>query len=177
MYRGIYFGYTGGYDHIYEIGVFEVTEKYALKLDYSNIFEYTDVDIAYLFMDKIYINPGQNAKSVKLASMQDWYFKIHFPGDPMMPGIFIMEQIMVAGTFIIRSMPDKKASKVLMQSCNNACIYRAVRPGDILVAYVELISYKRGIAKFSGASYVDDNLVCKIEFVMVVPDDMNILDR
>ncbi len=141
-------------------------------INYENIFEYGEDDMSYLFVDKAEVLPGIEAHGIKLASTQDWYFKIHFPGNPMMPGVFIMESIMTTGSLILYTMPEKKGEMILFNGCKDVRIYRSVRPGDILDTYVKLESYKRGIASFSGEASVEGRLVCKMHFTMTVPSEL-----
>lgn len=142
-----------------------------IELDYRNILEYTKDVQEYLFVDQVTVE-GSKAIGKKLVSSQDWYFCIHFPGNPIMPGVFIMESIMQTGTFIVSTMPGKKDISLLFDSSEKTKFYRGVRPGDILDTSAELLSYKRGIIKFVGEAYVDEELVCKMSFTLVSPDEL-----
>lgn len=142
-----------------------------MEFDYRNILEYTKDVQEYLFVDKVTVE-GNKATGRKLVSSQDWYFCIHFPGNPIMPGIFIMESIMQTGTFIVSAMPGKKDIPLVFDSNEKTKFYKGVRPGDILKTEVELLSYKRGIIKFVGQAHVDEDLICKMGFTLVAPDEL-----
>lgn len=142
-----------------------------IELDYRNILEYTKDVQEYLFVDKVTVE-GNKAVGRKVVSSQDWYFCIHFPGNPIMPGIFIMESIMQTGTFIVTTMPGKKEISLLFDSNESTKFYKGVRPGDTLKTSVEMLSYKRGIVKFVGEGYIEEELVCKMKFTLVVPEEL-----
>lgn len=144
----------------------------SICINYENILDHAGVDMLYLFVDKAEVVPGREARGVKLASTQDWYFKLHFPGDPMMPGLFIMESIMITGSFILSALPDRKGKRILFNGCKDARIYRSVRPGDILESHVVLDSCKRGVAFFHGEAYVGKELVCRMGFTLTIPAEV-----
>lgn len=143
-----------------------------IVLDYENMLEYIKDDMEYLFVDRVEVIPGKSAEGIKLASSQDWYFKIHFPGNPMMPGVFIMESIMQTGGYIINTMPGKKDFALVFRGCKSLDFYKDVRPGDILRTHATLESYKRGVAKFFGEAFVDDVKVCSMKFTLVVLEEI-----
>ena len=141
-------------------------------LDYRNMAEYFQQDVEYVFLDRVEIVPGEKAYGIKLASTQDWYFKIHFPGNPIMPGVLIMEAIQQAGGLIVNAMPGKKKLSLLFHSCESMRMYREVRPGDILTIEVKLESYRHGIAKYYGEAHVGENLSCAMHFTLIAPQEI-----
>jgi len=146
-----------------------VTES--VSFNYANLFDYVKDPIEYLFIDKAEVIPGKEAWGQKLASMQDWYFKMHFPGNPIMPGVFVMESIMTTGSLIIYTMSGKKNIQLLFNSCEGMKMYHSVRPGDILKNHVVLERYRSGFAKFHGEAFVEDELACKMDFVLIAPEE------
>ena len=143
-----------------------------ILLDYKNILDYAEDVIEYLFVDRVEVEIGERACGTKHASLQDWYFKIHFPGDPMMPGVFVMEAVMQTGLFIISTIPEKQHVKFVFRECSKVKLFRSVRPGDVLYTDVMLESYKRGVARFKGKAYVNDELACNMDFTMVAPQEL-----
>ena len=139
-----------------------------MLLDYRNIFEYTQDPMEYLFLEKAEIEPGERGRATKNLSMQDWYFKIHFPGDPIMPGVLIMESIMEVGTLIISTLPGKAKTPILFRGCNNVKIVGEARPGDMMVLEAHVKSYKRGVAIFSGTASIGDRKILSMEFTLIV---------
>lgn len=146
-----------------------VTDK--ILINYKNILEYSKNTIEYLFVDKVEVMPGKEAWGIKLSSHQDWYYKMHFPGNPIMPGVFLIEMLMTTGSFIIYTLEGKKDIQLLFDSVKNMKVYRAVRPGDVINSHVTLHKYRLGVGLFDGEAYVDEKLVCKMEFSMIAPDE------
>lgn len=142
-----------------------------IYINYENIFDYAKDSIEYMFVDKAEVVPGKEAWGTKMSSHQDWYYKMHFPGNPIMPGVFVMEMIMTTGSFIVYTMENKKDIQLLFDGCKSIKMYKSVRPGDILKAHVELKKYRLGVGYFVGEAYVDDKLVCKMEFTLIAPED------
>lgn len=138
---------------------------------WENMNDYSSVPIEYRFIDKCEVIPGKQAVGTKVVSSLDWYFKFHFPGNPIMPGVFIMEVMQQTGLLIITSMPDTKQNVLFLQSCKNMRIFKPVRPGDQIKDYVSLLSYRYGIASFHGEvrKIQDDEeiLVCSMDFTLV----------
>lgn len=142
-----------------------------ILVNYENMFDYVKNEVEYLFVDKAEVIPGKEAWGTKLASSQDWYFKIHFPGDPNMPGVFVMESIMTTGSLIVYTLPGKKDIKLLFNGCSEMKLFKSVRPGDVLKTHVVLERYRRGLAQFWGEAFCDDNLVCQMKFILIAPEE------
>ena len=141
-------------------------------LDWKGISEHIRDTIEYTFIDKAEVLPGIECRAIKLASTQDWYFKIHFEDNPIMPGVFVMEMIQQTGGLIINTMPGNKDAKLLFNGCESMRLYRGVRPGDIVQSEVRMISFRHGVAKFEGRADVDGQLVCKMGFTLVVEGEI-----
>lgn len=143
-----------------------------ITINYNNIFEYSKDTMEYMFVDKAEVVPGKEAWGTKLSSHQDWYYKIHFPENPIMPGVFIMESIMTTGALIVNTMEGKKNVQLLFDSCKEVKVYKSVRPGDILKSHVKLIKYRLGVASFEAEAFVENDIVCKMFFKLVAPSEL-----
>lgn len=126
----------------------------------------------YRFVDIVQVD-DKEAWGRKFVSGQDWYFKMHFPGNPVMPGVFIMEAIMQTGVVIVTQ--DEKVTDPLMMfnGCDDMRIYGEVRPGCVLETHVTLQSYRLGVAKYFGEAFVDEKRVCVMKFTLVSPKDLS----
>lgn len=141
-------------------------------LDYKNIKSYFRQTVEYIFLDRVEIVPGVSAEGMKLVSSQDWYFKYHFPENPVMPGVFQMEAMMQTGGLIINAMEGKKDFPLLFRGCKSVRIYKSVRPGDILKTTVVLEAYKRGIARFHGTATVGGGASCEMDFSLISSNEL-----
>jgi 3-hydroxyacyl-[acyl-carrier-protein] dehydratase len=120
----------------------------------------------FLLIDKIIeIEPGRRIKAVKYVSENEYYFKGHFPSNPIMPGVLIVETIAQAGAVLALMMPENKGKLVLFAGINKARFKRIVRPGDELVVEAELESIKRNIGKAKGKATVGGGAACITEIM------------
>ncbi len=142
-----------------------------IHIDYKNIFDYSKDTIEYMFVDKADVIAGREAWGTKLSSHQDWYYKMHFPDNPIMPGVFLIEMLMTTGSFIVYTMEGKKDIQLFYDGVKNMKMYNAVRPGDVINCHVVLKRYRLGVGLFEGEAYVDDKLICKMEFSLIAPDE------
>lgn len=140
-------------------------------IDYTNIDNYTRDPAEYRFVDKAEVIPGQSAIGTKLCSGQDWYFKIHFPNDPIMPGVFVMEGIMTTGSFALTTLWGGE-TRILFNGAKSVKFHSGVRPGDVLLLEAAIKSIHYGVIEFTGKASVEGRLVCTLEFTLVAPDKM-----
>lgn len=150
-----------------------------LLLDWSNMDQYSAVPIGYRFVDRAEVIPGIEAWGKKAVSTLDWYFKIHFPGNPVMPGVFLMELMQQTGMLIVTTMPEAGTNILLFHACESMRMYGSARPGDLLSAHVVLESFRHGVAKFSGevtaftSEERADTLVCRMRFSLVSQEEIS----
>ena len=107
----------------------------------------------------------QSIKAYKNITFNEPCFTGHFPGQPIFPGVLILEALaQAAGILGFKSEAD--TSKLyLFAGIDNARFKRPVVPGDKLELSVELIKERRGIWKFMGSATVDGELVCSSDFM------------
>ena len=146
-------------------------DKY-VKVDKNNMFDYFRQTKEFIFLDEILIIPGKSATAKKYISKEEWYFKYHFPNNPIMPGVFQMEAMMQTGGLIINTLEGKRDLKILFDSAKNVKIISMIKPEMILTTDVKIISYKRGIIKLQGEVKVEDKLMSNMEFTLVAPDEL-----
>ena len=126
----------------------------------------------FLLIDKVIgLKHGKVVKAVKNVTISEPFYNGHFPDDPIMPGVLILESMAQAGGFLLlNSIENPQKKLVYFTAVNNARFKKAVIPGDQLVLVVKLLKFKLGTCKISGEAYVNDELVANSELMATVVD-------
>lgn len=139
-----------------------------LKKDIEKIIPHRD---PFLLVDEIEeIEPGKYIKGIKNVNSDEYYFKGHFPNDPIMPGVLQVETIAQVGAVAVLSMPENRGKMVLFAGIDRVRFKRIVRPGDVLAIEVELESFKRNIGKAIGTARVGKETACSAQIMFAVGD-------
>ena len=124
------------------------------------------------FMEKVDVN--KSAIGVKNVSIGEPFFEGHFPGNPIMPGVLIVEAMaQTAGALVVESLNlHGSGSLVYFMSIEKAKFRKLVLPGDILKLHVEVVKARTKVWKFEGKARVEGELVAESEFtaMMAKPD-------
>ena len=123
----------------------------------------------FLMIDKVekYI-PGEMAIAYKEVNIDEWYFKGHFPGNPIMPGVLIAESLAQTGAVAILSVEENKNKTALFGGIDKMRFKKQVIPGDILKLEVKIIKKKGPIGIGEGIATVNNNVVAKGEFTFAI---------
>lgn len=119
----------------------------------------------FLLVDKILeLHPGKTAIGEKYVSPDDFYFPGHFPNDPVMPGVLILEALAQTGAITLLSVPENKGKRVYFAGIRHAKFRRKVIPGDTLRLEVELTRSNGKFGMGISKAYVGSELACEAEF-------------
>ena len=118
----------------------------------------------FLFIDEIVdIELGKKIHCIKRNSSNEDHFSGHFPNNPVMPGVIILEALAQASGilgFKTMNKTPEEGSIYVFAGVDKARFRSRVGPEDILHLYSEVINEKKGIWKFETKAFVDDRLVC-----------------
>ena len=144
-----------------------------IKLNLEQIKEYQQNREPYLMVDYIEeVVPGKSAIGYKDLK-DDWFFKVHWPSDPNMPGMLQIEALVQTAALTVLTLPGNKGKIVYLVSANNLIFKKKIVPGDRLKIITKLKSWKRGIGNCEGEGYVKNDLACKADFRIIMPDIIN----
>ena len=126
----------------------------------------------FLMLDEVeeYV-PGESCIAYKYVNENEWYFKGHFPGNPIMPGVLITESLAQAGAVAILSMEENKGKNALFGGIDKMKFKKMVVPGDRLKLEVNIIKRKGQIITPNG-----QDCIKKGDYVIVVTTNMGLQD-
>ena len=124
----------------------------------------------FLFVDTCeIIIPGEHGKSEKLFSTNEYFFKGHFPDNPIVPGVIIIEAMaQTAGIVVSYKLREFKEKSVLFMSVNKAKFRKPIRPDEKVSFEVKFINSVRDVYKFEGTCYKGDVKVSEAEFSAMI---------
>ncbi len=144
-----------------------------IKLDKNQILEYQKNRPPYLMIDSATkVIPGKLAQGYKQLSEKDWFFEVHWPGDPNMPGMLQVEALVQMASLSILTLPNNKGKIMYLTSADKLFFKKKVIPNSKFVIETEVISWKRGMGKFKGVGLINNELCCNAEFSLILPDEI-----
>lgn len=114
------------------------------------------------------LEAGVKAVGKKCVSYNEPFFAGHFPEEPVMPGVLIIEALAQVGAVAILSMPENKGKIAYFGGIKEARFMGMVRPGDVLMLETEIIRMKGPVGIGDAKAYVDGKLVCKAELTFAI---------
>jgi len=137
-------------------------------LDIQEIMKLLPHRYPFIMIDRILeLTPGEKVIALKNVTINEPFFQGHFPENPIMPGVLIIEAMGQAGAVL--------AAKSLEREPHNSLIYfmgmdkvkfrKPVTPGDQLIFEMKFIKQRRNVFKMSGTAYVDEKVVVQAELM------------
>ena len=144
-----------------------------IVLDKQRIYEYQQNREPYLLIDfATEVIPGKSAKGYKNLNKNEWFFKVHWPKDPNMPGMLQIEALVQMCALSILSLPGNKGKVVYLTSANNLKFIKKIVPNTRLHIETKIKSFKRGMASCEGVGLVKSQIVCKADFNLILPEEI-----
>lgn len=123
----------------------------------------------FLLIDTIEeLEPGKRAVAKKCVSYNEPFFGGHFPGEPVMPGVLIIEALAQAGAVAILSEPEFKGKTAYFGAINSAKFKQKVVPGDVLMLELEVIKVKGPVGVGKATATVDGKVVTQAELTFAI---------
>jgi len=137
-------------------------------MNINEIMQYLPHRYPFLLVDRIIdLQPGKSITGIKNVTFNEPFFQGHFPGQPIMPGVLIIEAMaQVAGIAAFSSGMEGKA--VYFMSIEKAKFRRPVVPGDQLRLEIKVLQHRGNVWKFSGAATVEGKLASEADFTAMV---------
>ncbi len=123
----------------------------------------------FLLIDKIEeLIPGKRAVGKKCVSYNEPYFIGHFPDEPVMPGVLIIEALAQVGAVICLSLEENRGKNSYFGGINKARFRNKIVPGDVVTLEVELIKSKGNVGVATAKAYEGNKIYAEAELTFVV---------
>ena len=127
----------------------------------------------FLLIDKVLeVEPGKKAVALKNVTVNEPFFQGHFPGNPIMPGVLIVEALAQTACVAGLTQEENKGKLGLFTGIESMKFRRQVVPGDVLQLEAEFLVLKMGMGKVRVRATVEGQVAAEgeIKFAMVNPD-------
>ena len=139
------------------------------KLTTKQIMEIIPHRQPFLLVDTIEeLTPGVKAVGKKCVSYNEPFFAGHFPNEPVMPGVLIIEAMAQAGAGVLLSKPENRGKTAYFAGISQAKFKQKVVPGDVLTLELEIIKEKGPIGVGRGTAKVDGKLAASAELTFAI---------
>jgi 3-hydroxyacyl-[acyl-carrier-protein] dehydratase len=125
----------------------------------------------FLLIDRaVDYRPSESIVGVKCVTFNEDFFQGHFPGNPVMPGVLVVEALAQTGAVLMSKSlnVDVEGKAIMFMSIDEARFRQPVRPGDVLRLHVEVLRARGDIFKFKGRALVGEKLVAEAQFAAMV---------
>jgi len=143
------------------------------QFEISKVMDFLPHRYPFLLIDRVIeLEPDKSLSALKNVTVNEPFFQGHFPGQPIMPGVLILEAMAQAtGLLAFSSMNDGHESKLYMLVGMDKVRFRGqVVPGDQLILNVHLKRNMRGIGMFECEALVDGTVVAEAELMCSAQD-------
>ena len=141
-----------------------------MKVTYNiqKIMQFLPHRYPFLLVDRVLeLEPGVRIVALKNVTINEPFFQGHFPGQPVMPGVLIIEAMAQAGGLLAyESGPaDKHGQLIYFMGMDKVRFRKPVVPGDQLIFEARILKIRTKVAKMTGTAFVDNQLVAEAELM------------
>ena len=140
-------------------------------IDFAEVVRRIPHRYPFLLVDRAEdFRPHRSIVGIKCVTYNEPFFQGHFPGNPVMPGVLIIEAIAQSGALMMsKSLDvDTEGKTIFFASLDNGRFRYPVRPGDVLRMPVEVVRHRGGLFKFKGRALVGDKIAAEVEFAAML---------
>jgi 3-hydroxyacyl-[acyl-carrier-protein] dehydratase len=146
-----------------------------MTMEIREILKYLPHRFPFLLVDRVLsCEPGKTIVAVKNVAINEPFFQGHFPENPVMPGVMILEALAQAAAILsykTLNFSDTANKVYYFVGIDNARFKKPVRPGDQLMLHVSLLRSVRGIGKFAAQARVGEAVVTEAELMCTIKDE------
>jgi beta-hydroxyacyl-ACP dehydratase FabZ len=141
-----------------------------MTLDIKEIQKLIPHRFPMLLVDRVIdLKPGESITAIKNVTMNEWFFQGHYPAEPIMPGVLIVEAMAQSGGVLMMKMLEGQQGKSIYFMTIDAVKFRKpVVPGDTLRFEVKIVQFKGKIGKIRGEAFVGDVKVAEAEMMAMI---------
>lgn len=128
----------------------------------------------FLLVDRaVDYKASESLTGIKCVTINEPFFPGHFPGNPVMPGVLVIEALAQVGALLMSKAWDIDISKttIFFMSVDGARFRLPVRPGDVLMLHVDVVKIRAPVVKFKGRALVNGKLAAECEFSAMKADN------
>ena len=147
------------------------SDEVGIDIDYAEVARRIPHRYPFLLVDRAEdYRPHQSIVGIKNVTHNEPFFQGHFPNNPVMPGVLIVEAIAQSGAVLMSKSlnADVTGKTIFFMSLDNCRFRNPVRPGDVLRMPVEVVRARADVFKFKGQALVGDKIAAEAEFAAMV---------
>ena len=146
-------------------------EEPGSDIDYAEVARLIPHRYPFLLVDRAEdYRPHQSIVGIKCVTINEPFFQGHFPNNPVMPGVLLVEAIAQTGAVLMSKSlnADVTGKTIFFMSLDNCRFRYPVRPGDVLRMPVEVVRARADVFKFKGRAMVGERMAAEAEFAAMV---------
>jgi len=142
-----------------------------MKLNKEQIIKIQKNRDPFLMVDEVIeVLPGKKIHAKKILKEDEWFFKVHWPGDPNMPGVLQIESMTQACAICLQTLPEFEGKKIYLSKITKTTFLKKVLPNNDLEIFGKILSFKRGVANCEAYTKYNDEVASKSEITIIIPE-------